>query len=192
MTRFLFLCLVACDGNVIDGDSGKLDGADETGALDTADTAGDTDTTPVYVPDYTVWDATRNFFVSEYGYECDETVQDVGSSIDEGTGTWDALHDLCGLCDYFYEVEPSQDSVCDGYVSLGTTWRGVILDEEAGAAAVYFYRESDGGAEEYASDEGASFDGEVISDTYTYEVVWTVDMTVTGDQTYPLILKESE
>ncbi|MDP2312298.1 MAG: hypothetical protein Q8P41_05285 [Pseudomonadota bacterium] len=171
--------------------------ADDTSAAltedDTAtagdDTAADTaEDEPVYAPDYSVWDATRRFYYDNYGYECDETVVEVGDALDEGTSTYDALHDLCGICDYFYEVTPDRDSACD-WISLGTTWRGVVLSDDA--AAVYFYREADGGVEEYASDEGAAFDGTTIAYAYAYEYGGGYfDIEVSGSVVYPLVEQE--
>ncbi|MDP2304858.1 MAG: hypothetical protein Q8P18_02395 [Pseudomonadota bacterium] len=199
-TLLAFLFLTACAPGTIklaDDTAAPVDdtAADDTSAdtdvddTDTDDTdVEDTDVEPVMVPDYSVWNATRRFFYSDFGYECDETVLETGTVIAEGTSDYDALHALCGICDYFYEIEPDRESACDGYLEFGTGWRGVVLSD--GAAAVYFFREADGGLEEYASDEGAAFDGTVIEFGYQFDYwnYFTVD--VSGAITYPLIEQE--
>lgn len=202
MSRTLLpvLFLVACGPGTIKLAGDTAAAIDDTGMDDTStdsDTQTDTDTDvedtdvePVMVPDYSVWNATRRFYYdySEYGYECDETVTETGDAIPEGTSDYEALHELCGICDYFYEVEPDRESVCDGYIGLSTTWRGVILTDDA--AAVYFYRESDGGLEEYAADESAGFDGTTIDYGYQYELFNFIEIDVSGAVTYPLIEQE--
>ncbi|MES2640297.1 MAG: hypothetical protein V4850_12460 [Myxococcota bacterium] len=200
MSRTLLsvLFLSACNpGSIKLADDTAGDVADDTApdaddtAADTDDTSVDTDIEPVMVPDYTVWNATRRFvFESEYlDYSCDETVVETGSAVLEGSSDYEALHDLCGICDWFYEVEPDRESACDGYLGLGTGWRGVVLSDDA--AAVYFFQENDGGLEESASDESASFDGTTITYGYQFEY-WTsyLVVDVTGAITYPLIEQE--
>lgn len=198
MSRILFpaLFLVACSPATLkfgDDAAAPVDdtAADDTAAdnTDTDDTAvKDTDIEPVMVPDYSVWSATRRFYYSDYGYECDETILETGHVIAEGTSDYDALHDLCGICDYFYEVEPDRESACDGYLELGTGWRGVILSD--GAAAVYFFTESDGGLEEYAADDNADFDGTTIAFGYEFDYWGYFTVDVSGAVTYPLIEQE--
>ncbi|MFN7144646.1 MAG: hypothetical protein ACK4YP_12785 [Myxococcota bacterium] len=174
------------DDTAADGDTDTATGTD-TAADTGSDTGADTDTGPVYEQDFSEWNGTRRFVAdySDWGYSCDDEVEETGEEIEPGSADWDALSEVCGICDRFYEVTPSEDSVCDGYISLGTTWRGVVFSDDA--AAVYFYRENDGDLEEYAADESADFDGETIDYAYDYELYSYFVVNVTGDVTWPLV-----
>ncbi len=198
MTRALLpLLLATACGTAsvkLDDPSGTADdtgvGGDTAADTDTADTE-DTDVEPVFAPDYSVYDATRNFYYDQWGYSCDDTVYETGFAIDAGSGDFQALAELCGDCDYFYEVTPDVDQACD-WISLGTTWRGVVLGD--GEAELYFFRENDGELEEYAADDGAALsdDGAVLD--YAYEIVydWGYEVTidVSGTVTWELVEQE--
>ncbi len=191
-----FVLLFGCTTSAIqlDDDSGGDPSSDTASGDDTAaggeDTAADTE--PVPEPDYTVWSATRRFVAdySDMGVEpCDDTVNETGVALAEGSSDWEALHEQCGTCDYFYEVSVDAASVCSGYVELATTgWRGVTLGDDA--AAVHLYYENDGDLVEYASDDGAAFDGTVIDYAYTSYVWSYFEVAVTGTVTYPLVAGE--
>ncbi len=203
MTRTLFslVLLSACApgtikladdtaGSVEEDTSSDADSGTDTDTGSDTDTAADTDEQPELVPDYSVWNATRRFYYdySEYGYECDETVVETGGAVSEGSSDFAALHEMCGICDYFYEVTPDRDSACD-WIPLGTTWRGVVHSD--GAAAVYFYRESDGELEEYATDDSASFDGTTIGYDYEFDYyTGYFTIQVSGEAVYPLVEAE--
>lgn len=179
---------IACSATPVVGDAPAaedtdIDTAGDTGSnLDDTDT-GDTDDTGNSIEDNTDWSAytgERNFFVSVWGYECDDDTEDEGVELTEGSD-YDALVALCPLCSHFYENTPSVDSVCDGYLGLGTTYRALLVTE-AGIAA-YFYSEGDSGPTESASDASVAFDGELAEFDYELEV-YSVPIAVTGSMTF--------
>lgn len=169
----LLLSLFACQAGVAVGDAEVSDFADETDtaaandsgveAIDTADTG---EAAPVFATDFSAYEGTRNFYADIYGYyECNDTITEWGVQLTSGS-EYDALVEACPACTYFYENTPEVDSVCDGYLALGVTYRAILLTENGGIA--YFYSAGDDGMDELGSDNSYGWDGESVG-TYDYE-----------------------
>ena len=185
------LLALACGQSAIvleDTGSGVSDAdADTDSDADTdTDTDTDTGTEPQWVADFSWWEGERNFFYDSDWYTCDDTVGESGPEIDKSDRDWSYFAEVCPSCQHFYEVEPDEDSACDGYVSLGQTWRGLEIDGDS--ASVHLIRDNDG-LEEYGSDESATFDGQTVDYFYEFEYGYGITIDITGTATFELTKK---
>lgn len=176
---------------VLEDTSGGAGDADADTDIDTdADTDADTDTDtePQWTTDYSWWEGERNFFYENDWYSCDDTVGESGPEVPKSERDWSYLADVCPSCQHFYEVEPDEDSACDGYVGLGQTWRGLEVDGDN--VSVHLIRDNGGELDEYGSDDDASFDGENLEYFYEFDYGYGITIDVTGSATFELTKKE--
>lgn len=166
------------------GDGGGSDGAAD-GAADGAD-GGDGAEPPPPAPDFTRFSGQRTFSVDAYGdtWDCaGDAIAEEGTAISDGS-TYREAADLCPSCELIYEVRPSAEAACEGWVPLSSpSIRMLDLDE--GAAKVYSMSESRGEFSLVVLDEDADFDGFNLS--YAYSVDWSYGSTlsVTGELSFP-------
>jgi hypothetical protein len=179
------------DGGTADGDGGSDGAAD--GAADGADGAdgGDGTEPPPPAPDFARFSGQRTFSVDAYGdtWDCDgDAIAEEGTAISEGS-TYREAADLCPSCELIYEVRPSAESACEGWVPLSNpSIRMLDLDE--GAAKVYSMSESRGEFSLVVLDEDADFDGFNLS--YAYSADWSYGSTlsVTGELSFPELARD--
>ncbi len=175
----LSLLFLACqDSKTIGGDdTGEPADTDTDTDTDTdSDTDMDTDTDPWQEVDWTGYVGERTFKGETWGYSCEESSDDAGVELTEGS-EYEQLTTLCPLCSHFYENEPAEESVCDGYLPLGTTYRALLVTD-AGVAA-YFYTEDEGTLEESGTDSATGFDGATLE--FDYEIsVYGIPVAVNG------------
>lgn len=179
---FLLTLFFACqDSKTIGGDTA----ADTDTPADTdTDTDSDTDTdtdadtdTGEPEPDWSAYVGERTFTADVWNYHCEESTDDEGVQLTEGD-EYDQLTALCPLCTQFYENTPAQESVCDGYLGLGTTWRALLVTEQ-GVAVTFYSADDEGVPAESATDASTTFaDGRLDFD---YEIsFYGVPVAVTG------------
>ncbi|HND28503.1 MAG TPA: hypothetical protein PLA94_00840 [Myxococcota bacterium] len=149
----------------------------------TADDSGPVDTSPPEPEtDFSTWTGTRRFTYSDFGLNCDETVNESGSQLLAGDDFYDALAADCTTCTLFFVVQPETDTVCS-VIGLGTTYRAVFLSD-AGAVVNVYTGDSDGSVSQIGSDTSGSFDGEDLAFTYTFSY-YGAQIGVEGLMTFP-------
>lgn len=190
MLSLLFLSACAPSLTIPTANDTGSDASDADADSDTdADSDGDADTDsgdPVMVTDFSAFTGFRHFFVDQWGITCDETVDETGEQVVEGSDTYSALHHVCGDCQYFFEVESNPDNACSGYVDLPAAWRGLTI-EDNNTAHVYFYHQTDSGPDEYADDGEASFDGTDVVFDYTYDLGAGFNLAIDGGMTFGMM-----
>ena len=172
--------LFACAAHPVIGGELPADTAEAADADSDSDADSDTDADPE--TDWTAYEGSRTFSASVMGYACEDTTADSGVEITSGDA-YDQLVDLCPACTHYYENTPTEDAVCDGYLALSTTYRGVLV-AESGVLA-YFYSEGDSGLYEAANDASVSFDGENMAFDYELDF-YGVPVNVVGEMNFAM------
>ncbi|MBM4364930.1 MAG: hypothetical protein FJ102_01845 [Deltaproteobacteria bacterium] len=183
--------LFACETGTVVVDNAEEEKDDTAIADDTAsdDTAGDSaEEVPAEpVTDYSAYTGYRHFYAEVWGYACDTTVEETGTELTEG-GAYEALAAECPSCTNFYENVPGVDSICDGYLPIGTSYRAILFTEAGGVATFYSYSEDSGTVEIIGADNGLEFDGETAAFDYTFN--YYVDFEVTGEMYFEMTTPE--
>ena len=158
--------LAACPVTVVVGDPV------DTGSADSGDTGGWTDTAdsgePAWVTDFSAYAGHRRFVVDEPWLQCDDEISDVGTEV-TGGDLYGYLADVCPNCNHFYENNPTPTSLCDGYLLIGTAYRGVEFREDGTADAEFIL----GYNTTYTlstEDPRASWDGENLAFAYELDL----------------------
>lgn len=164
----LFSLMLACqDTKTIGGDtSDPVDTGSDSDTDDTAGDTGETDTATGPETDWSAYTGERVFVADVWSYHCEESTDDAGEEITSGD-EWEQLTALCPLCTHFYENTPAAESVCDGYLALGTTWRGLVVTEQ-GVAATFYTADDEGTLSESAVDQSTTFADEKVE--FDYEI----------------------
>lgn len=185
--------LAACESStaiVLDGDTGRPDGADADTDADTdadadadSDADSDADTSPPPpVADTSTWTGTQRFSYDYYGYACDETVSVSATRIDESSSTYAAVRSYCSDCTDFYDLSYGQSSVC-GWLQLVGYVHGLKLGGTTAGTTV-LYPGRNGGYDVYATDPSGSFDG--FHFTYDVQIYpYGYELDVQGESTFP-------
>lgn len=172
------LLLFACEGNIAV--------TPETDTGETNTDSGEVIEDPA--PDMASYTSALSFTYDTWGedYDCSDDAEGSGEEVVEGDAAYDALRDACALCDRFYVVTLDHTKMCDSdwlEVPQGD-YRGLVLDEERGAAQVYRFDESDSGdMTEMLLDGSATWDGWVLEFGSTIDWLGG-DMLVEGTITF--------
>lgn len=179
MVIALFL---ACSATPIVGAAAEAEPVD-TAVEDAADTGETGDTAASEdATDWSTYVGERTFSASVWGWSCEESVEDAGVEITEGE-SYDAVIALCPVCTHVFENTPNAESICNGAIGLGATWRGLLVTDQGLIA--YFFGEGDGEFYESASDASVAWDNELAA--FDYEgSVWGVPVAVAGFMTFEL------
>lgn len=176
--------MTACGPMTVELEDARVEPLTELPADDSADDPLDDTAGAVLEADLTQWQGSRRFYYdySDRGYYCDETVEELGVELAEGSVPRAALAAACPACDAFYAVTPDREYACD-WIELRALWRGVAFHEETADVRLYTTAYGDGGEdvyEEYARDPAAAFDGARVSFAYDFEWFSEVTVEVTG------------
>lgn len=193
MRILVLLALVGCDPVSIQltgSDTAGGDADTDTDADSDSDSDADADTDPTYVTDFSFFDGSRQFNINTNGFECDDVGTESGPEIVDGDDMFESVADLCGDCSHFYEVNPDETYHCENYIQLGTTYRGLEVDEASGEAIVRLFREGDRGLEEYATDEGGTITDGVVDFFYQYEPYRDYVYDIVGVMGFERLLQE--
>jgi hypothetical protein len=170
-----------------DASGNDASGTGEGGAADSgSDGATGAEDPPPPAADFSWFTGVRTFSIDAYGdtWDCSgDAVPEEGRRISEGTAHDEAAA-LCPSCALIYEVRPSAEAACEGWVPLPNP-SVLLLDLDEGAAKVYSLTESRGEYSLVTLDELADFDGFDLR--YTHSADWSYGSTlsVTGELRFP-------
>jgi hypothetical protein len=189
MVTILAFGLLGCEPAGFEVTPGKVTDPTADDSSTTGDDSGPTDdsgiedsTPPEPETDFSTWSGSRRFTYSDFGLNCDETVNESGTQLLSGDDYFDALSSDCTTCTLFFVVQPEVDTVCS-VIGLGTTYRAVFLSD-AGAIVNVYSADSNGGVAQIGSDTSGSFDGEDLAFTYTFSY-YGANIGVEGLMTFP-------
>ncbi len=190
MGTILAFGLLACDPAGFEVTPGKVTDPSPDDSATTGDDSGTTDDSAADSgedsaepeTDFSTWTGTRRFTYSDFGLNCDETVNESGSQLLAGDDYFDALAADCTTCTLFFVVQPEVDTVCS-VIGLGTTYRAVFLTGTQAIVNVYS-ADGDSDVAQIGSDTSGSFDGENLAFTYTFSY-YGADIGVEGLMTFP-------
>ena len=166
--------LLACGSNLIVG-------ADSAAPRDSAD-SGDSGGGVEGELDLSRFEGERRFSydASELGLYCDETVEESGEAIVQGTATWTALHEACERCTRFWAVVPRTTRACE-WITLGANWRGLEGDD---TSSVLHFWTAEGSTLISGGTADATWDGALVRFAYVVDID-PVDLSITGVFEFP-------